>query len=495
MEEIYKILKIVTKSVNLAQTLPLENGKFSKENRFINNLKKDKYSSDKEAAQDIYGKLPKDVRYKMLKHRLKKKLYNSLLFIDYSKLGFKSNYQKDHECMTLLHQAYILRSQYELDLVINLANKVLAIAEQYDFTNHMVGALELKSSCYSENGNVKLFNIAVKELKIQVEKRNKEFQAISLLQTVNLFLRKSVTTRKKLLPEVPSIVSQLESLWQQTKSFTTFEAYYKTSIYYYELEGDFDKIVEMTVSSLKWVEEGLVNKQLFNANYNKFILVYAHLRSKKYIAGLTYAEIYANDFKYNSVNWFPFMENYFLLALHSRQYELSRVLLEKVFENPSYRTISSTAKERWSLYQSYYTIVSQSSEFVSKLFKNPYSLSLPEYSKDKLGFNVAILILQFIYFLQKEDSEALLYRIESLKKYILTHLKDTFSLRSKTFLKLLILTVTEDFDVNACRKKGQKLYQKLLETPTPGDAYAEIEIVPYEHLWEHILSILEQHSK
>ena len=53
-----------------------------------------------------------------------------------------------------------------------------------------------------------------------------------------------------------------------------------------------------------------------------------------------------------------------------------------------------------------------------------------------------------------------------------------------------MLTVTEDYDEASCRIKGAKHYQKLIETPTPGDAYAEIEIVPYEHLWELILETL-----
>ncbi|RDV14278.1 hypothetical protein DXT99_15225 [Pontibacter diazotrophicus] len=494
MNELLKLTDIVTNGANLNQSLPLENGRNSKEKKFIENLKSKNYNSDEAAALDIYGTTPNDVRYKMLKHRMKKKLYNKLILIDFNKLGFNNHYQKEHECITLLHQAHILKREYELDLVINLSNKVIAIAEEFDFTNHLVSALELKSFCYTENGNVKMFDKTIKELEAKTEKLNKEMEAVRMYQTVKLYLKKSITTRKNLIPKVPSIVAKLELIWQQTRSFNAFEAYYKTSISYYELEGDFDKIVEMTVASFKWVEEGLVNKLLFNTNYNKFILVYAHLRSKKYEDGLKYAELYCNDFRYSSVNWFSFMENYFLLALHCRQYELAWILLRRVFENPSYKIIAKSAKERWSLYQAYYGFIAPITTAEISLQKNPYGLSLPEYSKDKLGFNVAILILQFIYFLQKEDSEALLYRIESLKKYILTHLKDTFSLRSKTFLKLLILTVTEDFEADACKKKGQKLYQRLIETPPPGDAYAEIEIVPYEHLWEHILSILESKS-
>lgn len=203
-----------------------------------------------------------------------------------------------------------------------------------------------------------------------------------------------------------------------------------------------------------------------------------------------YAEKYLTDFNQSTLNWFAYLENYYLLTLHSQKYELASLLLDKVFTNSYYLKVSPTAKERWQLYQAYLSIIN--GDLYLKKVTNPYLISLPEYSKDKQGFNVAILILQFFYFLQRKDIEALLYRIESLKKYIHTHLKDTFSLRSKLFLKLLILAVTEDFDAENIKKKGRKYFEKLADTPTPGDAYAEIEIVPYEHLWELILNVLQK---
>jgi hypothetical protein len=494
MEELVKIVKLVTYSVNLSSVLPVATGRIGKEDLLHEGIKNGTYTTDEDAALSLYESNANDVRYKMLKHRLKKKLLNNLLFLDYNKMGLNEHFIKEQSCLLMLQQAYTLRLAYEFDLVLALVGKVMAIAEEYEYTNHKVAALELAVACYSEKGNLKQFDKTLPVLEDVLLKRKLEFKAINIFQSVNVRLKKSVTTRKRLLPKLPGIVDTLHALWREAGTFATFDAYYKTSISYYELIGSFDKIVEMTVNTEKWVEDGRINSFRFKSNYNKFVLVYAHLRNKDYKNGLYYAEKYVVDFKEGLVNWFAYMENYFLLALHSNQLPLSGLLLDKVFSNNSFSRISKTAKERWSLYQTYYKVISLNSTTPNNIYINPYSLSLPEYSKDKLGFNVTILILQFIYFLQKGDSEALLYRIESLKKYMLTHLKDTFSLRSKTFLKLLILTVTEDFDAETCRKKGGKLYQKLIETPTPGDAYAEIEIVPYEHLWEHILNILEKRS-
>ena len=70
---------------------------------------------------------------------------------------------------------------------------------------------------------------------------------------------------------------------------------------------------------------------------------------------------------------------------------------------------------------------------------------------------------------------------------------DCLTLGGKTLAVDAVLSIGEHgkYEDN---EKGQKLYQKLIDSPPPGDAYAEIEIVPYEHLWEHILTILDRQS-
>lgn len=494
MDELMKLIKVVTRSLNLSRALPLETEAASKEVIFFNNLKKEKYTSDAEAALDLYESTPNDKRYKMLKHRMKRKFYNNLYFLDYRKLGLQVYYQKEHECFSLLHQAYILRRQEEFDLVIGLANRILDIAIEFDFTDMAVSALELKAYCYSEQGKLKDFTKASEALAEAVQARNYEREALLLFQEVNVNQKNSIKTRKNFLPQLPRIIARLEELWKLSRTFSAFDSFYKVSIHYYELEGNFEKITEMTVQSVKWLEDKTINANRFDSLYNKFILVYAHLRNRDSRNGLVYAKAYVNDFSETSFNWFAYMENYFLLALHSKEYSLAEHLLHQVLQNNTYPRVGKAAKERWLLYQLYNKLVTPGQSADASASQNPFLVSLPEYSKDKQGFNVAILILQFIHFLKNGDAEALVYRIESLNKYILTHLKDAFSLRSKLFLKLLMLTVTEDFNSFACRKKGQKYYDKLAATPTPGDAYAEIEIIPYEHLWELILGILEKQN-
>ncbi|MBC7922602.1 MAG: hypothetical protein H7Z75_16090, partial [Ferruginibacter sp.] len=99
-----------------------------------------------------------------------------------------------------------------------------------------------------------------------------------------------------------------------------------------------------------------------------------------------------------------------------------------------------------------------------------------------------------LHYLRRREIDALLFRVESLRKYAGTHLKDSSSIRSKTFFKLLELTVRLDLNPGQCRLKSKYLLTRLQNAPLPGDAYAEIEIIPYEHLWDLTLKLLKEKS-
>ncbi|PRY07311.1 hypothetical protein CLV24_12449 [Pontibacter ummariensis] len=489
MDELKTLAKLVTYTNNIRTMLPLPRMGKGKEELFYSNLLCGKYSNDNDAAQDLYGSDSGDVRYKMLKHRLRKKLFNQLLFANYSRFSTSDFYQKEHECFGLIYKANVLLRNKELNLVLPVSSKALNIAREYELTNLAIAALEFEAFYYSEAGLHKKYLKTEKELRLVLRQKAFEREAVSILQKLKVTLSKSIKVRSEVLPTLQDVIKRLFKLWQLSKTFEAFNAYYKASMLLYEMSGDFPKITELTLLSERWVKEKKVNSRRFDANFNRYILVYAHLRAKKLQEGLDYAQKFIIHFSEDSLNWFAFMENYYLLSVYLKNYELAGNLLFKVNQNPVLKKISNAAKERWLLYETYLSL------FLGKNYQhfkasNPFVLSLPEYSKDKQGYNVAILILQFIYFLQKDDTESLLFRIESLKKYIHTHLKDSFSSRSKLFLKLLILVVTEDFDPNACQKKGEKLYNRLIQEPTPGDAYAEIEIVPYEHLWDFIMKVL-----
>jgi hypothetical protein len=181
--------------------------------------------------------------------------------------------------------------------------------------------------------------------------------------------------------------------------------------------------------------------------------------------------------------------------MHDGDYALAGSLLRRMQNNPFVTIISQPARQRWDLFRAYLFFVRPEEAGLRPLHFAQLVQRIPDHSRDKQGYNVAILILQFLHYLREGNVEALLARLESLRKYENAHLRDAATLRSRLMFRLLQLTVKENFEPRACEKKGQALLTRLQETPPPGEAFAEIEIIPYENLWQQTLLMLRQQTE
>jgi hypothetical protein len=491
MEELRELVKIVTNRAQKKIAF-LEwdaEKKLSKDMELFYGIQQGKFTSDEQAATHLYNSTPDQASYKMAKSRLRKKLLNHLFFLDFNNRS-KISHKYEQECLNLLHQARMLINLGEYKTSERLLNKLLKISFEAEFTYITVSSLEVLLGIYAQVGKSYLFYKS-KELLLHYRNILKfEQEAEDYYNTARLELSKSIQARKEFLPKLVPILERLHKLWKQSHSFNNFHYYYKLKIFFYDMVGQPAEIIHITSESDELFENGKINPMRFDHRFNKFMNVHAYLRSKEYEKGLYFAGEYLQAFDPSSNNWFAFMENYFLLALHAREYNLALKIIQQTDENPFYSKIGRMAKERWALYRSYLYFVHPSESLYTEFTYQMLINSVPEHSKDKQGFNVAILILQYLYFLKKNDLESLLHRIEAMRKYAGTHLKDNFSDRAKAFFKLLMIPIKEDFKPMYCRKKGKYLYEKLQVISPPGEAYAEIEIIPYEHIWEMILDIL-----
>ena len=183
-----------------------------------------------------------------------------------------------------------------------------------------------------------------------------------------------------------------------------------------------------------------------------------------------------------------------LLALHAQHYERAQQLMAGITKNPAYLGQREAALQRWDLYRSYIDFVLPAARVPSARQRQmaQQMLQLPEYSRDKRGHNVAILVLQVLHFLRERNLEPVLLRLERLRKYQQRHLYEASTLRSRLFLRLLPLIVEKNFDPGRAAGRGKVLLQQLRDTPPPGEAFSEVEIIPYEHLWELVLNLLRE---
>ena len=432
---------------------------------------------------------------RQLRGRVQDKLLNHLFFLDHSDARLLVSRRYEIECLDLLHKVTILYLEGEYVLTEKLLRRCIRLALQSDFTNYAEQAVRRLLTLYSEQHKRLLYVAASKQLAELRQKLADEQEVEQILSEVNSSLARTVATRRAVLPKIPAFIEKIEVLHKQSHTFATFSALYRLRLAYAELVGDYAGIIEYTALANKMLEQGKINERRFDRRFNQFMSVYAHLRGRQPAKGLKLAAEFAQDMHPTSSNWFFFYEHYILLALHAGEYEQAFRLLHIVQKNPSFTKQRPAAVERWELLEAYTEFVQPQDELPPRR-RNQLAilaaLTVPEHSRDKRGHNVAILVFQLLHYLRQQQLEPVLTRLERLRKYQQRHLRDAPTLRSRTFLRLLLLMPEADFNLGMLATKSKTLLAALRQAPLVGEADAETEIIPYEALWELTLAILRQ---
>ncbi len=495
MEEISKLVRIITnrvkKNVSLIDVISHEENP-SKEQQLFNGVQKGLYTTDDDAAKGMYESDSTDQRYRMLKSRLRYKLYNLLFFTDYNDSQTNIGFAYEQEAQGYLFRAKVLFKEGEYDLAEKHVKKALTISREAEFTEITLSGLRLLRNIYSELCRPNHLRKTIGRIKKYDELFKLEEEAANLYDMRAMQLRKSVHSRKVHLEETTKAVAVLKALWEKTKSFNIFQQYYRLRIWSSELFGEFEDIIKIVDEVEKLVEEGSINPLRFDLRINAYTKTYAYLRAKDYKNGIAYAQKGLDLISRSSRNWFSHMENYYLLALHSKNYEVAEDILGQALRNPYMEKISSRAKERWELYKAYLYFLMPGRNVEEAININKLYEKMPHYTQDKQGFMVAILILEFMDLIKKDRLDVALTKLPNTEKYIYRYLNDNpESQREKLFLKLITIMVESSFNPEVAAKKGEKYFNRLKGTPEPGDAFAEVEIVPYEQLWEILLEIMD----
>ncbi len=494
MEDLKSLVRIVVKRKQRQYPL-LElksvNENSSKENIFFRYIKKDMISSDDEAANLLYGSAGDDDRYRMLKSRLKQKLLNHLFFLDFTENNQKPAYQFEQECIQYMHQAKMLIFTGERKVSRNLVQKAQTIAERCEFTNHHITSLEELVKLYSENCQPHLFDNTVEQLHNMRKLYQKEQEAEELYYHITMMVVKSVNSRKKNIDNTEEVIKKIERIWKETKSYNVFEYYFKLVLLYKKLTGEFEQMIPFLEEIGKGKFQGhKLNEFRLDERYITQQMAYAYLKSKLLQKGLEYTESKIQDFDSTSNEWFAFYDTYFLLAASDRNYRLAFKIIDEVFENKLFVKLERDEREKWRLYNAYLHYAYSGNFYMRNFNFADFIEKIPEYDKDKEGFHVAILILQFLYNVERGDIEALKERRDVLKEYMANHFKENFSYRTRTFYKLLNIVVENEMDPKMIQIKSRYLTNKLSEAQIVGDAYVEMEIIPYEHLWELLSNMI-----
>ena len=494
MKEIANLARIVTsRAVSTVPILDMNSAQTTKEQQFVSALLTTPDATANQLTKLLYGKTSElNIRaMQRLQSRVKFKLLNQLYFLDHSDPRYLVSRRDQNECLDLLHKINILFAEGEYALTEQLLRRCLGLAQKGDFTQYVVQCARLLSTLYAQLRKPLLFEKMDKLLTDVQHIQALEDEAERLHARTQLALASTVRSRRTVLPLLPAHLEKLEALHRRANTFNTYNYLYRLRLAYHELQGNYPEIIRLTGLAAKQLREGKLNERRFDKRYNHFMTVFAHLRSRQATKGLKLAQLAVQDFHPSSSNWLFFQENHVLLALHAQDYEYAQQLLSTVAKNPAFSKQRPAALERWDLYKAYADFVFPGKIGPARRMQlAQWVLTLPEFRRDKSGQNVAILVLQLLHYMRGRNVEEILVRLERLRKYQQRHMAGESMIRSRLFLRLLRVMVDKGFNSNQAAEGGKTILHELQNTNPPGEAYAEIEIIPYEHLWTLILTML-----
>lgn len=460
-----------------------------------------KYNSEHEAAIDIYGPDYKPNNFTRLKIILTEKLINTLFFIDISDYNF-SNFQKAYiECEKLRTAIKILLSRTARGAAIKISEKLIQKSMKYEFTDITLEVARVLRRHYRTHdinaAKEKLYHgIVIKYFRIleaEIEVENC-FELI-IKETAN-----SKGAKTEVIRAISKYEEKISAFFPKYESYKLGQFAHMATIRKYEYLKDYQSISTACKAAINYFES---KKELFSKVISyKFYLrqIAVSVPLKEFEKGEIIAKKTLVYFDEGCLNWFMAMDSYFLLSLHTGNYAKAVDIFRKATQNKRFRNLTNDYKEMWRVYEAYLEYLRKVGELGTEQNKKSFRIGkfmneVPIFSKDKKGVNVAIIIVQVLFLIAQGKEVKVIDKMEALRMYVHTHLRQDDSLRSNCFIKMLLNMVKSNFHKNGTIRRTKDLHEKLINTPIAEKSHSQyVEIIPYENLWKISLSQLSNRA-
>lgn len=461
-----------------------------------------KYQGDGDALLDLYGTTEPRDSYQKLKYRLKQRLINTIFFIDVNKPSFDETQKAYYSSQRYVNAVDILLGRGARKTAIDIAEKSLRITMKFEFTDLSLNLLRRLTRHYTimEHNPKKMVKyntlfddyMDVWEAEALAEKYYTRLQMYSIQ---NAIITDTIKQEgKKYSRKLEQFVGKVKS-----NRFITFSNL--MFILLSELQGNYDHILRISDNAIESLQK---KKNLYKIGIYAFRSkkINYHILWKNYKEAEEEIEKALDLIPEGKINWFITYEKYLRVSFHRKDYQKAYETFMKVSVDYGFQPVYKNIVEIWKIYEAYFNFFIQN--FQIDLSKSKYQPGkkfriskflneVPTYSADKRGYNIPILIIQVLFLLQQKNYNRIIDKVEALHAYCYRHLKKDDTFRSNCFIKMLLLLPKCDFHRVAVERKSKVLQNKLASVPLEiiTRQSAEIEIVPYEDLWEIVMDMLD----
>lgn len=460
-------------------------------------IAKGKFHTDEDAAAELYKGQGGTSSYRKLKSDLRERMLEHVFQIN-TELSHYSDYQKAYyDCHRQWVIVRFLTGQNANTVALTLANKLLRTSEKFDF---ILLCMDIASYLRIQYGLRESNDKRFREASQQFDYFRKVYDAECLAEELYTTLVVRTVNNRSAQAEVHDLAGKyFERIQQPMQEYQTYKLQmygYMIGLMYYTSQNNYQQALEYCEQAIEFFK-----KRPYEARVPLQIFYYQHLvcniQLRQFEAGKESAKQCIKLMQEGTFNWFKYRELYLHLLLHTHQYDEAADVLQRTLEHPRFEFLPENAVEIWRIYEAFVYYLNNAGKMgqqqKSKFKLAKFISELWIFNKDKSGMNIAVIIIKWLTLLQGRQYGKLLDEVEGTEQYCYRHLRSENTKRSYYFLKMLLQIPMAQFDRKEVEPKAERFLEKLKSYPLQlANQTYEIEIVPYEDLWEMALESLEK---
>lgn len=502
MKNLLEIASIVTKKkvkkIEIFDEYSLKN-KNSKFNEFYEDVTAGVYKNDRDAASKLYNCSPKDPRYRQLKSRFRKRLLNTLFFLDVNKPS-ASNYDRAHfSCHKEWTLVKILLDNDAYLSAISLARSILTTAQRFQISEVIVNCARLLREDAANTGMRKEFEEFDNMVKNYDLILTAEIRSEELYQRVIIDYHLPAYGESDLEEKIESYSNTLLSLSEMYDSPIIFYNMFLVWAMRFEMLRDYKALLEVCDRAEQYIEQNpeFYQEEKLIEFYTKKMSAYLHLVN--YTDGQINAEKCLQRFPAGTKPWLTFMEYYVLLALHTGHYIQAMAIYNQTVTNKLFNKLDNKSRDKWVVFEAVIYLMLQNGMMAKRLASSRKHTTFDPATFITQSFNfgldlkmlsVYITFIQVVFALRAKQYSVADEKVDYLQNMANRNLhKDEYH-RPIQFIRLLLQARKVNYQSEELRNT-EKYFARLTDAPfNYRGVVTQFEPLPLEKLWSVLLTHL-----
>ncbi len=451
--------------------------------------------TEAEAAQELYGSTDALGRLRSLKSKTKERLLGAIFLLEPNEVGFSDRQQAYCECQRRWATALALLHKKAPAVAVEQLEIMLRHAEHFEFTElAMSAAFHLRHYYGILMGDVEKYRYYRRLYRQYQALWSLENEAEELYGDITSLMAATRASQQDIALTAQSYTQRIEPHLRIHTSFRLHLNGRLLQMLAYSSRNDYHTVANLCEDALSFFRSKPYQSQLpLQIFYYQLVVCCVQLRN--FGRGQQVLREHGHLYLPGTINWYKVQELYFLLATHTQHYDEAFDTCATVLQNAELAQQPPYIREAWKIYEAYAQLLAHARR--ADRIPNPtfrigkFLNEVPTFSKDLRGKNIPILIAQLLFYIQQKRYDAAIDRVEALRKYTDRYVRKNERFRSNCFLKMLVQIPQVAFHREAAARKAEPYLKRLAQVPVEvANQPYEVEIIPYEDLWEMTLDLL-----